>query len=77
MHHVARTSATPALFNLVIDTVLRGCEVENIRVGNMAPGGNAIDRAAVQLKKKGHPAGFEITERTFSAHHLTSDLGPK
>jgi integrase len=56
-----------ALFNLAIDSNLRGCDVVAIKVQDIAPGGCAIDRATVRQKKTGHPVRFEITEQTRQA----------
>ena len=56
-----------ALFNLAIDSKLRGCNVVSIRVEDIAPRGYAIDRATVRQKKTGHPVRFEITEQTRQA----------
>jgi integrase len=56
-----------ALFNLAIDSKLRGCDVVAIRVEDFAPSGYAIDRATVRQKKTGHPVRFEITEQTRQA----------
>jgi integrase len=56
-----------ALFNLAIDSKLRGCDVVAIRVEDVAPNGYAVDRATVRQKKTGHPARFEITEQTRQA----------
>ncbi len=56
-----------ALFNLAIDSKLRGCDVVGIRVEDIAPRGYAIDRATVRQKKTGHPVRFEITEQTRQA----------
>ncbi len=53
-----------ALFNLAIDSKLRGCDVVAIRVEDVAPNGYAVDRATVRQKKTGHPVRFEITEQT-------------
>ncbi len=56
-----------ALFNLAIDSKLRGCDVVSIRVEDIAPRGYAVDRATVKQKKTGHPVRFEITEQTRQA----------
>ena len=53
-----------ALFNLAIDSKLRGCDVVAIRVEDIAPNGYAVDRATVRQKKTGHPVRFELTEQT-------------
>lgn len=53
-----------ALFNLAIDSKLRGCDVVSLRVEDVAPHGYAIDRATVPQRKTGRPVKFEITEQT-------------
>ncbi len=53
-----------ALFNLAIDSKLRGCDVVAVRVDDVAPRGYAIDRALVRQKKTGRPVKFELTEQT-------------
>ncbi len=56
-----------ALFNLAIDSKLRGCDVVALRVDDVAPGGYAADRATVRQKKTGRPVKFELTETTRQA----------
>jgi len=53
-----------ALFNLAIDSKLRGCDLVSIRVEDIAPRGYAVDRASVRQKKTGHPVKFELTDAT-------------
>ena len=53
-----------ALFNLSIDSKLRGCDLVAIRVDDVAPNGYAHDRATVRQKKTGRPVRFEITDQT-------------
>jgi integrase len=53
-----------ALFNLAIDSKLRGCDVVSLRVEDVAPHGYTVDRATVRQKKTGRPVKFEITEHT-------------
>jgi integrase len=53
-----------ALFNLAIDSKLRGCDVVAVRVADVAPNGYALDRATVRQKKTGRPVRFELTEQT-------------
>jgi hypothetical protein len=40
-----------AMFNLAIDSKLRGCDVVALKVEDVAPNGYAIDRAMVRQKK--------------------------
>ncbi|NEU95839.1 tyrosine-type recombinase/integrase [Bradyrhizobium uaiense] len=56
-----------ALFNLAIDSKLRGCDVVALKVDDVAPGGYAADRASVRQKKTGRPVKFELTETTRQA----------
>jgi hypothetical protein len=42
-----------AMFNLAIDSKLRGCDVVAIRVEDVAASGYAADRAMVRQKKTG------------------------
>jgi integrase len=56
-----------AMFNLAIDSKLRGCDVVALRVENVAPSGYAVDRATVRQKKTGQPVRFELTEQNRQA----------
>ena len=56
-----------ALFNLAIDSKLRGCDLVSLKVEDVAPHGYAIDRATVRQSKTGRPVRFEITEQTRQA----------
>src|SRR5438105_6493838 len=56
-----------AMFNLAIDSKLRGCDVVAIRVEDVAAGGYTADRATVRQKKTGRPVRFELTEQTRQA----------
>src|SRR6202008_2700178 len=51
-----------AMFNLAIDSKLRGCDVVAIKVEDVAPNGYAVDRATIRQKKTGLPVRFEITD---------------
>jgi integrase len=53
-----------ALFNLAIDSKLRGCDVVSLKVEDIAPHGYAMERATVRQKKTGRPVRFEITEQS-------------
>jgi integrase len=53
-----------ALFNLAIDSKLRGCDLVVIRVDDVAPNGYAIERTSVRQRKTGRPVRFELTEHT-------------
>lgn len=53
-----------ALFNLALDSKLRGCDVVAVKVDDIAPNGYAADRATVRQRKTGRPVRFELTEQT-------------
>jgi integrase len=67
-----------ALFNLAIDSKLRGCDVVSLKVEDVAPHGYAVDRATVRQNKTGLPVRFEITEQTRQAidEHLATRKRP-
>jgi len=56
-----------AMFNLAIDSKLRGCDVVAIRVEDVAAGGYTADRATVRQKKTGRPVRFELSDQTRQA----------
>jgi integrase len=56
-----------AMFNLAIDSKLRGCDVVAIRVEDVAAGGDAADRATIRQRKTGRPVRFELSEQTRQA----------
>ena len=67
MLQVERSTRDLAIFNLAIDSKLRGCDVVGIRVGDVAPNGYAVDRAMVRQRKTRRPVRFELTEHTRQA----------
>ena len=56
-----------ALFNLAIDSKLRGCDVVAVKVEDVAPNGYTMDRATVRQKKTGRSVKFELTDQTRQA----------
>jgi integrase len=56
-----------AMFNLAIDSKLRGCDVIALKVEDVAPNGYGIERATVRQRKTGRPVKFELTEQTRQA----------
>jgi integrase len=56
-----------AMFNLAIDSKLRGCDVVAIRVEDIAASGYTGDRATIRQKKTGRPVRFELSEQTRQA----------
>lgn len=51
-----------ALFDLAIDSKLRGCEVVKIQIGDVVSGGQIRPRATVVQQKTGRPVQFELLE---------------
>ncbi|KRQ17697.1 tyrosine-type recombinase/integrase [Bradyrhizobium manausense] len=64
---IERRARDLALFNLAIDSELRGCDVVALRVEDVAPSGYALDRATVRQRKTGRPVKFELTDQTRQA----------
>ncbi|MBK4735492.1 tyrosine-type recombinase/integrase [Noviherbaspirillum pedocola] len=69
-----------ALFNLAIDSKLRGCDLVSLRVLDVAQGKAVLPRAMVMQHKTHRPVQFEITEQTrqsvtawIEKAHLTSN----
>ena len=56
-----------ALFNLSIDSKLRGCDLLALQVHDVSNGSYVQSRAVVMQRKTGHPVKFEITEPTRDA----------
>jgi hypothetical protein len=56
-----------ALFNLAIDSKLRGCDLVGLRVHDVVRGSRVASRAIVMQKKTQRPVQFEITEQTRDA----------
>ncbi|MEZ5996453.1 MAG: tyrosine-type recombinase/integrase [Hyphomonadaceae bacterium] len=53
-----------ALFNLAIDSKLRGCDLVRLKVEDVAAGGEVKNRGIIVQMKTGRPVQFEITEQT-------------
>ena len=49
-----------ALFDLAIDSKLRGCDLVKIRIGDLVTGGEMRTRAIVVQQKTGRPVQFEL-----------------
>jgi integrase len=64
---VAGRTRDLAMFNLAIDSKLRGCDVVALKVEDVAPNGYSLDRATVRQKKTGRPVRFELSEQTRQA----------
>src|SRR5215208_3406250 len=48
-----------AMFDLAIDSKLRGCDIVKIRIGDLISGGQVRSRAIVVQRKTGRPVQFE------------------
>ena len=57
-----------AMFNLAIDSKLRGCDVVTIKVEDVAASGYTADRATVRQKKTGRPVRFELGPFAWLCH---------
>ena len=69
-----------AMFNLAIDSKLRGCDLVSLRVRDITNGNQILPRAIVTQRKTQRPVQFELTEPTRLAvaawlekAHLRSD----
>ena len=56
-----------AMFNLAIDSKLRGCDLVNLRVRDGTHADQILPRAMVVQRKTQRPVQFELTEPTRSA----------
>jgi hypothetical protein len=56
-----------ALFNLAIDSKLRGCDLVRLKVSDVMHGRHAVSRAMVVQHKTQQPVRFELTEQTRDA----------
>jgi integrase len=56
-----------ALFNLAIDSKLRGCDLVSLRVRDVTHGNHVLSRAQVVQRKTQRPVQFELTEPTRKA----------
>src|ERR1700738_973444 len=64
---LARQARELALFNLAIDSKLRGWDLVGLRVHDVVHGSRVAARAIVMQKKTQRPVQFEITEQTRDA----------
>src|ERR1700677_4686822 len=51
-----------AMFDLAIDSKLRGCDIVKIKIGDLVSGGRVRPRAIVVQQKTGRPVQFELLE---------------
>jgi integrase len=53
-----------ALFNLAVDSKLRGCDLVSLRLSDVTHGNRIAPRAVIMQRKTHQPVQFEITEQT-------------
>ena len=53
-----------ALFDVAIDSKLRGCDLVKLRIGNLVVNGQARQRAMIVQQKTNQPVQFELTDQT-------------
>ncbi|OGA67700.1 MAG: integrase [Betaproteobacteria bacterium RIFCSPLOWO2_12_FULL_65_14] len=64
---LAKRARELALFNLALDSKLRGCDLVSLRVVDVAQGSRVSARAMVLQRKTQRPVQFELTEQTRDA----------
>lgn len=60
----AKSKRNLALFNLAIDSKLRGCDLVTLKRRDVSHGSKILSRATILQQKTGTPVQFEITEKT-------------
>ena len=63
-----------ALFNLGIDSKLRGCDLVSLKVRDVCHGGQMATRAVVMQHKTQPPVQFEITQAARDAAERVNDF---
>lgn len=61
---IAGNARDLALFNMAVDSKLRGCDLVGLRVRDVYAAGRVKERASMIQSKTGKPVRFEITETT-------------
>ena len=61
---LASSQRNLALFNLALDSKLRGCDLVHLRVNDVTKGGRVARRTSIVQRKTKMPVQFEITEHT-------------
>ena len=61
---LAQRARNLALFNLALDSKLRGCDLTALRVGDVYQGSSVNSRAIVTQRKTKRPVQFELNEQT-------------
>ena len=60
---VACKSRDLALFDLALDSKLRGCDLVRLKVGDLLSAGGVKHRVVIIQQKTGRPVQFEVTEQ--------------
>ena len=76
---LAKQARELALFNLALDSKLRGCDLVSLRVCDVTQGQRVASRAMVLQHKTQRPVQFELTEQTREAisSWLKAQLEPR
>lgn len=61
---VARQARDLALFDLALDSKLRGCDLVRLRVSDLLSPGGVKRRVMILQQKTGRPVQFEVTDQT-------------
>lgn len=61
---VARQARDLALFDLALDSKLRGCDLVRLRVSDLLSPGGVKRRVVILQRKTGRPVQFEVTGQT-------------
>ena len=64
---MARRARELSLFNLALDSKLRGCDLVGLRVHDVVQGSHVAARAIVMQRKTQRPVQLELTEQTRDA----------
>jgi hypothetical protein len=64
-----------ALFNLAIDSKLRGCDLVRLKVSDLVVGGVVRERVTITQSKTGHPVQFEVGDLAESDQRLVRAAG--
>jgi hypothetical protein len=51
-----------AMFDLAIDSKLRGCDIVKMKIGDLVSGSRVRSRAIIGQQKTGRPVQFELLE---------------
>jgi integrase len=68
-----------ALFDLAVDSKLRGCDLLSLRVSDLVSSGGVKRRVVIMQQKTGRPVQFEVTEQariSIAAWVESKRLGP-